>query len=640
MSAESARFERSYTDALERLAGIAESSGDFAEAARLRQKLVDTDPVSSKHATGLIRALMNAGDHAAALRHAERYEAIVAQELGTSVGPGVAALVAEVRERSKTDTVVVRGAAPPKSRPVAPVAPQADEQAANTERPITPVVEAPRRHTRAYAIAAIALAVVFVSAWFLKPRSGDRPSPPANASSIAVLPLTNLSGDSRDAALADGISEELIGVLAKIERLRVVARTSAFGFRNSNIDVRRIADSLHVANILEGSVQKVGGRIRVQVRLVDASDGSTRWSETYDRDLREIFEVQSDIASEVARELDLRLGSGTAAALRRRTTQNIAAYELYLRGADPALLRSDSAANLALQYFKQAVALDSTYAAAHAGIARMYLRLRQSDFPWSSARSNYELARKASLKAVALDDSLAEAHATLGLVRMVAFDFAGAERELKRAIAIDPGHSRIREWLSFIYYLTDRPGNAMIEANRAVENDPLSPSAHAEVGRALCANGRVAEGLARLNTLRTVQPPLGRLGLYTALCHTMNKDWAAAAAALPQGGVAGREHNSADALLAYSLARSGRRREALAILDGFQNQWSRKKDGAHLIAVIYAGLGNRDRSFEWLNRAVDDASLNSQLANWHLFDDLRGDPRYADFERRVGIQKR
>lgn len=653
MDAERGRIERIYTEALEKLAKSAEEANDSAAAARWRQKLVDTDPVSSKHATGLIRALMNAGDHAAALRYAERYEAIVAHELGTSVGPAVAGLVAEVRERAKTASVVVRGAAPPSDAPreasvapppaevsaAAPPAPVADEPVAYRGEPLTTWFGARRRTAALYGIAALALAALVVAASWLRPRVVVGPAPAVASPSIAVLPLANLSGDPRDAALVDGLTEELIGVLAKIDRLRVVARTSSFVFRNSNLDVRRIADSLGVSNILEGGVQKVGQRIRVQMRLVDAGDGSTRWSETYERDLREIFLVQSEIASSVAHELDLRLGRRTADAVRRGPTQNIAAYELYLRGNDPALLRSDSAAHMGLQYFRQAVALDSTYAAAYAGLARIYLRLRLSDLTGNSARENYALANEAALKAVALDDSLAEAHAAAGLVRMIAYDFATAEKELKRAVALDPGHSRIREWLSFIYYWAERPAEALAEANRAVENDPLSPSAHAEVARALCANGKVAQGLASLKRVESVQPPLGRAALYKALCHGMNGEWAAAAATLPQSSPNLGSPNLGDAVRGHALARAGQRGEALAVLTEFMSVWKRTGDGAFLIAVVYAGLGDHDRAFEWLNRSVDDASLSPQLHS-PLFDELKADPRYQEFRRRVGLQKR
>jgi TolB-like protein/Tfp pilus assembly protein PilF len=462
-------------------------------------------------------------------------------------------------------------------------------------------------------------------------RAAESPVPAVANASIAVLPLANLSGDPRDAALVDGLSEELIATLGKIDRLRVVARTSAFIFRNSDLDVRRIADSLGVSNVLEGSVQKSAQRLRVQVRLVDARDGATRWSDTYDRELKDIFLVQSEIATAVAHELDLRLGAGTARALRRESTKNIAAYELYLRGSDPVLLRSDSSARVGLEYFRRAIALDSTYAAAYAGLARMYLRLRTDETAAPSAREFYALGRQAALKAVELDDSLAEAHAVVGMTRMNAYDIAGAEVELKRALMIDPGNSRTREWLAFVHHWRERPADALAEVNRAVENDPLSPSAHAEVAYALCANHQPAQGLARLQRLEQVQPPLLRVPLYVGLCHGINADWPAAIAAL--GESRGRLNRG---VLGHALARAGRRQEARTILADLTKEWRPGSRGAFEIALVQAGLGNHDAAIEWLDRAMEELSLPVQ-AHFvlHLLPDLAQDPR---FRRRFRLQ--
>jgi TolB-like protein/DNA-binding SARP family transcriptional activator len=658
METERGRLERRYTDALERLAKRAEDANDPAAAARWLQKLIETDPLSSKHAIGLIRALMNAGDHTAALRYAERYESIVGQELGTSVGPAVAGLVAEVRARAKTESVIVRGGPSP-PRPQrdsgSPVpAPRHDAPAESgdgadtaspvpsfgddpppgpreVERDLTRRAPARRRSVALYAIAGMALAALVVAIAWPRNRAAEGPVPAVADASIAVLPLANLSGDSRDAALVDGLSEELIGTLAKIDRLRVVARTSAFVFKNSDLDVRRIADSLNVSNILEGGVQKSGERLRVQVRLVDARDGSTRWSDTYDRELKDIFQVQSEIATAVAGELDLRLGTGGRHGVRRQSTQNIAAYELYLRGSDPVLLRSDSSARVGLEYFRRAIALDSTYAAAYAGLARMYLRLRTDESAARPAREFHALGRQAALKAVELDDSLAEAHAVVGMTRMNEYDIAGAEVELKRAVMIDPGNSRTREWLAFVYHWRGRPADALAEVNRAVENDPLSPSAHAEVAYALCANHQPAQGLARLKRVEQVQPPLLRVPLYVGLCHGINADWPAAIAALAQSR--GRLTRG---VLGHALARAGRREEALTILADLTKEWQRANRGAFEIALVQGGLGKHDAAVEWLERAMEDRSLPVQ-AHFvlHLLPDLAQDPR---LRRRLRLQ--
>jgi TolB-like protein/DNA-binding SARP family transcriptional activator len=630
MDAERGRIARSYMDALEGLAKKSENANDFATAAQWRQRLIEADPLSSKYAIGLIRALVSAGDHASALKYAERYEALVGQELGTSVGPAVAELVAEVRADAKTESVVARGASQPaqpeRDRDASTRGTRANlavEPSDSTRLPAQPKSRARARRRRAagYGIAAVALAAVLAASW-LQPRMRSVGPAMAVAPSIAVLPLANLSGDPHDAALVDGISQELMGMVAKIHRLRVVAPTSAFVFKNSTLDVRRIADSLGVSSIFEGSVQRDGQRLRVQVRLVDARDGSTRWAETYNRELKDILLVQSEIAAAIARELDIRLGGPTLDALRRQPTQNLAAYELYLRGSDNALFRSDSALRLALEYFSQAIALDSTYAAAYAGMAKRYLALLQGQQVPTSTRALYALAEAAALKAVALDDSLGEAHGAVGVLRLVAFDLPGAEKELKRAAAIDPSDRGNHQKLAALYEFEERLGDALAEANLAAENDPLSASAHVEVARALCFNGQNAQGLASLKLVEAVRPPLLRIPLYTAICHAMKQDWPAAVAAMrTSGGNRGR------GLLGYALARSGQRQEALAILAQLVNHAQRTNQGAFEVAVVHAGLGDRDRAFQWLDRSKNDFSLSENIM-LPVFDDLHADPRF------------
>src|SRR2546422_605139 len=205
----------------------------------------------------------------------------------------------------------------------------------------------------------------------LHDRLRGRP-PSATPPSIAVLPLTNLGTDASDASLADGMTEELIGILARLGQVRVIASTSVFGFKGRPIDVRRIADSLRVSHILEGGFRRVGSRLRLQVRLVDARDGSTRWAATYDREMKDVFATQDELAGAVARELEVRLEGRTGSNLLRHRTRNIEAYELYLRGHDLTLHFTDSGLRAGLEYFNQAIALDSTFAAAYAARARGY----------------------------------------------------------------------------------------------------------------------------------------------------------------------------------------------------------------------------------------------------------------------------
>ena len=392
LNAERSNLERIYSVALERLAQKAAAERDHTGEIRWRRELAVTDPVSSKNATGLIRAMMSAGDNASALQFAEQYEAIVAKELGTSVGPSVASLVAEARANTKSDRVAVEKSAQIPARAASQSPPRIEGA------PVAPPSSSsPKRRWVRYAIAAATVIVAIAVIGWIGENAGGRKQKLASERSIVVLPFVNITAEKSDAALVDGLSEELIAVLSRIPNLRVIARTSSFAFRNSKAEVREIADSLGVSNVMEGAVQRDGTKLRVQVRLVNALDGSTRWSETYDRELKDLFDVQSDIAGAVARQLDLRLGEGTLTRISRRATRNIGAYELYLRGNDQVLFRSDSGARAGLEYFRQAIAIDPEYSAAYAGLSRMHKRLSVGE-DTMSRRDRIALAEQAALR--------------------------------------------------------------------------------------------------------------------------------------------------------------------------------------------------------------------------------------------------
>jgi len=485
MDAERGRIARTYTEALERLAKKSQDANDLAAAAWWHQKLIDADPLSSKYAVGLIRALVSAGDHASALKYAERYEVLLRQELGTSVGPEMARLVDEVRARAKTRSVVARDSSPPAKIAGAVAESESAPSDSASHQSKQPERRARRRRRRAalYSFAALALAALIAASW-LRPR----------------------------------------------------------------------------------------------VR--------------------------------------------TVAAL-RHATRNIAAYELYVRGSDPALFRSDSGLRLGLETMRNAIALDSTYAAAYAGMAPMYIQLLLGQSARTSTDELYALARQSALKAVALDDSLAEAHRALGVVLMVRYNLAAAEKELKLATAIDTASSRAHNELSTLYKWEERPADALAEATLAVETEPLSPHAQIELARTLCFNGQYAEGLARLKQLEAVRPPLLRIPLYTGLCDAMKQDWPAAIAAMRRSG-----ENRGRGFLGYAIARSGQRQEALGILAELENHVARTNQGAFEVALLHAGLGDRDRAFEWLDRSKEDLSLSENIM-LPVFDDLHADPRFA-----------
>jgi serine/threonine-protein kinase len=451
--------------------------------------------------------------------------------------------------------------------------------------------------------------------------------------SIAVLPLANLGPDSGDAALARGVTEELIATLATAGDVRVIASTSTAALKNRGMDVRSIADSLRVSNVLEGGLRKIGPRLRVEVRLIDGRDGATRWSETYDREFKDVLSVQDEIVRAVAAELELRFDKEKQ--IRRHHTRSAAAYELYLRGSDPVLLRSESGVWKAQGFFQQAIAADSAYAAAYAGLALVYIRRgRTTSDPGMPLPNLYALADEVATKAVALDESLPEAHYALGRVREARLQLRSAETEIRRALALDPTRSIYHRSLAYLLSWNGRAEDELAEARRALETDPLSPYAQAELAGGLFGIGRYDESLAELKRLAAVRPPLQAAAFIAAQCYAKKQMWPEAIAALRPLAETGDPQFVG--LLGYMLARAGQREEAQRILADRLARREQTGVGAFQVAMVYTGLGDFDHAFAWLDKSVDDLSISSMIMG-PTFDELHGDPRFALFRRRLGL---
>jgi serine/threonine-protein kinase len=341
-----------------------------------------------------------------------------------------------------------------------------------------------------------------------------------------------------------------------------------------------------------------------------------------------------EIAQAVAAELARRERGDTVQRQPRNRTRSVPAYELYLRGTDPALLRSDSAARLGLDYFRRAVTLDSTYAAAWAGLARMTLRTdREYNLSTQAA------AEAATLKAVALDDSLAEAHATLGMIRMRQYDLAGAESRYRRAIILEPGTAIYHEWLGKVYLWSGRAPEALMEAQRAIQLSPLSPSANAELARAMLANGRCDEAQAQLENIAGLTPPLARVPGIAAQCYAQKGMWPEAIAAIRPQAESGEA--SSLGMLGYLLARSGNGEEASQVLSRLLDWKPAEGEVLWPIALVYIGLGDLEHAIPWLTRAVDRHTLHAATESPPLaatvLSPLRGDPRIAPLLRRMRL---
>ena len=318
-------------------------------------------------------------------------------------------------------------------------------------------------------------------------------------------------------------------------------------------------------------------------------------------------------------------GQKSANALLRHQSSNVAAYELYLRGREPTLARSDSGVRRQLEFFQQAVALDSMYAAAYAELAVSYLRL--GDFP---------RAKSAAQRAIELDDSLGVAHWAIARIRSVELDYAAAETELRRAIALDPTDWRFHGWLSHVLIQTGRPTQALTAARRGLEADPLSPYAHMRVAAALFANGRDEEALAQLEPLMAIRPPLQEVQALAGSIYASQGRWPESIASFRPLEITG--YPPVMAHLAHVLARAGEREEANRILTDLLAIPEVAERQGFLIAVVYTGLGDFDQAFAWLDKAIDDKSLDWATLQQPLFEDLRADPRFERIRERGGLQ--
>ena len=487
------------------------------------------------------------------------------------------------------------------------------------------------------AIAAAFVGVVFSIAIFTTMRDRARVASTAgtSTSSIAVLPFADLSPDRDQEYFCDGMTEEIIDSLTKVGGFRVVARTSSFAFKGKQQDIREIGKKLNVGYVLEGSVRKDGDRLRVTAQLNSVNDGYHMWSETYERELKDVFTVQDEISKSIVNTLQLRLAASTRTA--RSVPENLETYDLYLQGRYHwGRWRSEGAEN-AIQYFEQAIAKDPKYAAAYAGLADSYAWL--GFFGALPPNEAMPKARQFAQQALALDDSSAEAHTSLGYVKsLYEFDWSAAEREFKRAIQLNPNSSGAH----FAYGITylcpiGRTKECLAETKLSKDLDPLSPVANTYLGLALVFDGQIAAATDQFKKALTFDPNFAEAHLSLANMYLDSRKFDQYYAELEKAH-GGAQEWRIDLLRAFGEGVQGRTSDAMKLV----RKWEHPQDNVWVrptsIATVYACMRDKQNTFLWLEKAYAERDgILAFMRHQHMFDLYRGDPRYSSLMRKVGL---
>lgn len=461
-----------------------------------------------------------------------------------------------------------------------------------------------------------------------------------SAPSIAVLPFANLSVDSENEYFCDGLAEDLLNALTKVKNLRVAARTSAFSFKHQELDVREIARRLNVATVLEGSVQKTGNRLRILTQLIDATDGYHLWSERFDRQMDDIFAIQDEIALAIVDKLKLKLLADEKAALVKRSTENLDAYHLYLRGRHFWNKRFlPGAMQQALEYFQQAIKTDPRYALAYTGLADCHNLLGVWQF--RAPKDVFPAARAAAYKALELDGKLGEAHTSLAFMKMLyEWDWLGAEKEFERAIELNPNYAPTHLWYAQYLCAMRRFGEAIAEVERARDLDPLSLSINANVGLVLYWAREYKRAREQLEKTIELDPNFGLTYFYLGFPLLEQNRYKEALAAFQTAVETTGGMPLAVIDLGYAYGRSGEKAKARKVLREVEAQFNDHFVPRGALAWIHLALQEYDELFECLDRAYEERSpLLTWLNIYPEFDSLRSDRRLKELVQRLGLSE-
>ncbi len=463
--------------------------------------------------------------------------------------------------------------------------------------------------------------------------------------SIAVLPFLNLSSDKENEYFSDGLAEEIINALTRIPNLRVTARTSAFVFRGAQEDVRKIGETLNVASVLEGSVRKSGNRVRISVQLIGVAEGNNLWSERYDREMTDVFEIQDEISHAIVSKLRVKLagdstdGNINAGHIVKRYTENLEAYDLYLRGRYELYKMTREGLDTSKNLFEEAIRLDPRYAPAHDGLA--YCWYSEGFLGFVAPKDAMPKAKAAVRRAIELDETVAEAHATLGVIlALYDWDWPGAEREMMRSIELNGASPGSRDVFAF-YYLrpVGRIEEAVTEVQNALSLDPLSILFRVHLGFLYYLQRNYEHSIAQFRKVLEMNPQYYLAHAMMAPVYMQTGHFDEALECYAKAREADANSKFVDSLEAMTLAAAGERPRAEEMLAVILKRSAHEYISPVSIAYICTALGDFDAAFGHLDRAIHDRDPNILgLKSNPIFDGLREDARYHALLKKMQLE--
>ena len=507
---------------------------------------------------------------------------------------------------------------------------------ADAEAPAQPAVVARGARWRGalLALAALGLAIL-VLVLLIKRRSASEPA----VTSLAVLPLENLSGDPGQEYFADGMTDALIGELAKIGELRVISRTSSMHYKGTKKPLPEIADELKVDAVVEGSVQRAGDRVQIRAQLIHGATDRHLWAETYERDLRDVLALQSEIAAAIARGVHIKTRPMEQGRLTARRPVHPRAFDEYLKGRSVYWnLRTDEDLRTAIAHFERAIQEDPEYARAYVAIADCYNSLGYVMFgalPPMEARRKVE---EAAAKALELDGSLADAHIALGIVKHFNWEWNAAAEEVKRALALNPNSASAHGLHAGYLMSRGRTEEALAASSRARDLDPLSLTVATQRGFLLENARRYDEAIYELRRVIAVNPQQYQAHWFLGHTYVANGQFEEGIAAAEKAVELSRRGPGALGMLGLAYGLAGRKGEARAIRDELLELNQRRYVTPAALVNVYIGLGDKDQAFAWLEKAYQERSAYvAWIKVLPLVDPLRSDPRFTDLLLRVGL---